>query len=93
MPDEPYSNEDLLDPDFDPFEAHRQWIARRNAVPPQSRIDEALARLDEHMAKWRAEQAKPKKRGRKPKPKFQTETQKWKAALKELKRRKREESD
>ena len=87
--DQPYTNEQLKDPTFDPFEAHRAWIERRRirmeSMTTEAQEAEALARLDAHLAKWREEQAKPKKRGRKPRPKFQTDLDKWKATLKAAK--------
>lgn len=84
---EPYTNDQLKDPAFDPFEAHRQWIARRAAITPaqrQAQIDAALKRLDKHMAAWREEEKKPKKR--KKKINLPSELDRWKKALAEVKK-------
>lgn len=68
--DEPYSNSDLLKPGFDPFEAHREWIARRQFNYPtpaqqQARQDAAIARIKAAVQADAEERAKRPKRKKK----------------------------
>jgi hypothetical protein len=86
--DQPYTAADLLKPGFDPFEAHRAWIARRLAITPQ---DEARMR-QATLVRIKAEQVAFKKhQKRRRKIRKLTEAQLslklWKDALGAVKRK------
>ena len=75
--DQPYTDEDLKKPGFDPFEAHYAWLARRRAVTPQQearRRQVALARITGELERFKEEQRT------RPKPKPLTARQKAKIA-------------
>lgn len=95
FPDQPYTDDDLKKPGFDPFEAHLAWLERRRSRTPEQlmeRFEAAMQRVDEALEKLKHEQLKPKKR-----KKVVTEEQRsvklWKAALADVKQKKKKGLD
>jgi hypothetical protein len=97
--DQPYTNADLRKPGFDPFEAHRAWIARKklglSLAEREQRRTAAITRTRAAIAKCAEEEKHPKRKRWRP-PKLQlvksskSTLNEWKEALADVERRKRE---